>query len=124
MTVSLDLEDLLVLTEELGVPQVQDLGLLEAAAQRPRTTLHGNEAYPDISEKAAVLLESTVRNYPLVDGNKRLGWLAAVVFYGLNGSEIDAPEDPAYDLVIDVATGTTPYPAAAARLAQWTRPRR
>jgi death on curing protein len=124
VTVFLDLEDLLVLTEELGVPQVRDPGLLEAAAQRPRTTLYGNEAYPDINEKAAVLLESIVRNHPLVDGNKRLGWLAMVVFYGLNGIELDAPDDPAYDLVIDVATGTTSYSAAAARLAEWARPRR
>lgn len=49
------------------------------------TSLWGREAYPTLDEKAAVLLESLVRNRALVDGNKRLGWLATVVFLDING---------------------------------------
>ncbi len=54
-------------------------------------------------EKAAALLHSLVRNHALIDGNKRLGWLAAVVFLDINGLVLDAPDDPAYDLVIAMA---------------------
>ncbi len=60
---------------------------------------------PEDEQKAAVLLESLVRNRALIDGNKRIGWLATVVFYGLNNIELEAPDDDAYDLVIAIATG-------------------
>lgn len=116
----LTLEDLLALTVDLGVPTVRDLGLLEAAAQRPQTSLYGRDAYESIHEKAAVLLESLTRNHALADGNKRLGWLATYVFYGLNGIRLDAPDDAAHDLVIAVSTGSIGYQVAAERLERWT----
>lgn len=59
-------------------------------------TAFGADAYPWIDRKAAVLLESLVRNHALIDGNKRIGWLATVVFYGLNNIELYAPDDDAY----------------------------
>ena len=124
MTVFLVLDDLLAIVDVLEVGPVRDLGLLESAAYRPQTSLFGEDAYPTDDEKAAVLLESLTRNHPLVDGNKRLGWVAVVVFYGLNGRAVDAPEDAAYDLVIEVATGALPYADAARILAGWTAPRR
>ena len=119
MTTYLSLEDLLSLTNDLGVGPVRDLGLLDSAAHRPQTELIGYAAYPTLDEKAAVLLESIVRHRPLVDGNKRLGWLAAVVFYGLNDEALDAPDDDAYDMVIAVASGQLDYAAAAALVAGW-----
>lgn len=118
----LTLEDLLALADDLGVPKVRDLGLLDSAAHRPRSSLMGRDAYESVHEKAAVLLESVVRNHPMIDGNKRLGWMAVFVFYGLNGIDLDAPEDDAYDLVIALATGEIGYEEAAARLGGWTRP--
>ena len=121
MTVEyLRLEDLLQLAADLGDLVVRDVGLLEAAAQRPQTTLYGREAYPTIPEKAAVLLESLTRNHALVDGNKRLGWLACAVFLDLNGRVHDAPDDDAYDLVIGVSTGALDYSAAAILLGRWS----
>lgn len=119
MTVYLSLEDLLLLIDDLGVGPVRDLGLLDAAAHRPRTHLWGRAAYPTVEEKAAALLESLVRNHPLIDGNKRLGWLATVVFMDLNGMWIEAPDDDAYDLVIAVAEGSTTLPEIARTLARW-----
>jgi death on curing protein len=113
------LEDLLRLTDDLGVGPIRDLGLLDSAAHRPSTSLYGREAYSNLDAKAAVLLESIVRNHALVDGNKRLGWLALVVFYGLNGIDLDAPDDEAYDLVVGVAAGRLDYHAAAQALAGW-----
>ena len=123
MTVEyLALDDLLALADDLGVAKVRDLGLLDSAAHRPKSSLMGQDAYPTLHEKAAVLLESVVRNHPLVDGNKRVGWMGVFVFYGLNGFDLDAPEDDAYDLVIAVATGSVAYAEAAERLARWVRP--
>jgi hypothetical protein len=75
----------------------------------------GVDAYPNIDEKAAALLESRVRNHTWIDGNKRLGWLAIVVFYGLNDITLDAPDDEAYDLVIAMASGIDLQEAAACR---------
>jgi death-on-curing protein len=118
----LTLDHLLALADDLGVSKVRDLGLLDAAAHRPRTSLMGHDAYPTLHEKAAVLLESIARNHPLVDGNKRLAWLALFVFYGLNGVDLTAPEDDAYDLVIKVATGTVGYADMAVCLAAWASP--
>jgi len=102
--------------------QVRDFGLLDSAAHRPQATVFGDDAYPDLDTKAAVLLESLVRNYALVDGNKRLGWVAVVVFYGLSGFALRAPEDPAYDLVIGVAEGRLTPTRVAAQLAGWATP--
>lgn len=115
----LGLEDLLQLMDDLRVGPVRDVGLLASAAARPQTSLFGDDAYRSLHEKAAVLMESIVRNHPLVDGNKRLGWHAVYVFLGINGVRIDAPDDGAYDLVIGVATGVIEYATAAASLERW-----
>ena len=122
-TAYLTTDDLLVLVEELGGLQVRDIGLLDSAAHRPQATAFGDDAYPDLNTKAAVLLESIVRNHPLVDGNKRLSWVAVVVFYGLNGLALRAPEDPAYDLVVGVAEGRVTYTEVAIQLASWATPK-
>lgn len=71
------------------------MSLLGSAAHRPGSLLYGHEAYTDLDRKAAALLDSLVGNQALGGGNKRLGWLAMVVFYGLNDVALDAPDDPA-----------------------------
>ncbi|RIJ70192.1 type II toxin-antitoxin system death-on-curing family toxin [Nakamurella silvestris] len=119
MIVYLNLEDLLDLINDLGVGPVRDLGLLDSAAHRPTTSVFGEDVYPSIDTKAAVLLESLVSKHSLVDGNKRLGWLAVVVFYGLNEIDLNAPDDEAYDLVIAVATARIDYAEVATRLRSW-----
>ena len=119
----LSLDDLLALIADLGVGPIRDIGLLDSAAHRPRSSIFGEDAYPSIDAKAATLLESLVRNHPLADGNKRLGWLAVVVFYGLNDLTLEARDDDAYDLVIAMASGQLSYLEAASRLAGWRSPR-
>jgi len=102
----LDLEDVLVLaTALLGDPvPLRDVGLLESAVARPRATVFGEDAYPDVWAKAAALLQSIVGNHALIDGNKRLGWLSTAVFLELNGHSVaGASNDAVYALVIDVA---------------------
>lgn len=103
----LDIEDLLRIAARVvdGQVQVRDAGLLESAAHRPRTTVFGADAYPDIHDKAAALLHSVVSNHALVDGNKRLGLAGVIAFLGLNGWRLTLTNDEAYDLVIAVASG-------------------
>ncbi|RPF33873.1 type II toxin-antitoxin system death-on-curing family toxin [Streptomyces sp. TLI_185] len=85
---------------------VRDLGLLTSAVHRPQSQMFGVEAYTDLFEKAAALLQSLVLNHPLVDGNKRMGWMCTVVFLDVNGTEmLDVDQDEAYKLVIEVASG-------------------
>ena len=116
----LDLEDLLDLAERLLGPNaaVRDVGLLGAAVARPRATAFGADAYPDLRTKAAALLLSIVKNHALVDGNKRLGWLATAVFLDLNGIDVSiAGNDDVYDLVIDVAAAEHSVAEVAEKLA-------
>jgi death-on-curing protein len=103
----LDLDDLIDLARSLlGDPSpIRDVGLLGSAAARPQATAFGQEAYPDVITKAAALLQSIVNNHALVDGNKRLGWLATAVFLELNGFNASTiPNDDVYDLVIWTAS--------------------
>jgi death on curing protein len=101
----LDVEDLLHLTRLLQVGPVRDVGLLEAACARPRARVLGDEAYPTLELKAAARLHSLVRNHALVDGNKRLAWLAPVVFCDLNGRNVDLDDEAAFELVMAAAEG-------------------
>jgi death on curing protein len=89
-----------------GPVDVRDVGLLESAIHRPRASVLGQDAYPELLTKAAALLHSLARNHPLVDGNKRLAWLATYVFLAKNDIVLDPGDDEAYDLVVAVAAGT------------------
>lgn len=104
----LDLDDLIELTILLlGEPApIRDIGLLASAAVRPQTTAFGEDAYTDLWTKAAALLQSILKNRALIDGNKRLGWLATAVFLELNGeSPSKMSNDAVYELVYGVAAG-------------------
>ena len=76
----LDLDDILGLIRLLDVGPVRDLGLIDSAVARPRSSAFGEDAYPTIELKAAALLHSLAANHGLVDGNKRLAWLSTTVF--------------------------------------------
>lgn len=117
----LDLEDLIELVRRLGVGPVRDIGLLDAAAARPRSSAFGSDAYPTLELKAAALLHSLVRNHALVDGNKRLAWLATVVFLDLNERTVALDDDEAFTLVMEAAGGMLDVEEIAERLTAGTR---
>jgi death-on-curing protein len=121
----LDASDLLVLATAVtgGDLVVRDLGLLDAAAHRPRATVLGVEAYDSLWTKAVSLLDSIVRTRPLAQGNWRLGWVAAVTLCDINGWWIDAEEDEALDLVRRVGRGQLDIRGAAAQLTEWASPK-
>lgn len=123
----LDLDDVLALATRLlgDPPPLRDVGLLGSAVARPQTTVGGQDAYPTIWLKAAALLQSIVNNHALVDGNKRLGWLATAVFLELNqASVVGASNDDVYDLVVTVASSQTSLDDIASRLASFAAPTR
>jgi death-on-curing protein len=88
-----------------GPVYVRDVGLIDAAVNRPRATLFGQDAYPELLTKAAALLQSLATDHPLVDGNKRLAWLAMWTFLAWNGVLLDPDDDAAYELMMNVASG-------------------
>jgi death on curing protein len=114
----LDLDDLLGLTRLLDAGPVRDIGLLDSACARPRSTAFGTDAYPTLEEKAAALLHSLAGNHALIDGNKRLAWLATAVFLDINGWSVALEDDTVFELVMAVAAGTLDVAEIAARLTQ------
>ena len=121
----LSLEDLLDIVSALKIGPVRDLGLLNAEALRPQTTLMGQDAYPSTTAKAAALLESLTKNHALIDGNKRLGWAACSVFLSLNALPIrdTVSNDDVYELVIAVASSQITMEQVCATLSEWTATR-
>lgn len=123
----LDLDDLIELARGLlgDPPPIRDIGLLGSAAARPQATAFGEEAYPDLLTKAAALLQSIVNNHALVDGNKRLGWLATAVFLELNGIEASAISNAdVYALVIRIASNDASLDDITTRLTDLVPSRR
>ncbi len=118
MTEYLDLEDLLAAAGAAlgGTPDIRDIGLLQAVAVRPRATAFSEDAYPTLDQKAAALLHSIVTGHPLVDGNKRLGWVAVRLFYRMNEADLRVDADDAFELVVAVANGTLRDVAAIGNL--------
>jgi death-on-curing protein len=110
----LSVDDLLEIAEAiLPTVEVRDVGLLTAAADRPRASGFGAEAYPSFAEKVAAVLHSVARNHALVDGNKRLAWSAARVFCLLNGRDLELGVDEAEAMVVGAAAGSLDVAALA-----------
>jgi death-on-curing protein len=123
VTEFLDRDDVLTAgTAALGhVVDVGDYGLLDAAVARPRATVFGVDAYPDLCSKAAALLQSLARNHALIDGNKRTAWASAWTFLHINGVELAAEfdVDAAEAFMNDVARSDSPIADIAATLASF-----
>lgn len=115
----LDLDDVIGLARRLlgDPPPIRDVGLLGSAVARPQTTLGPEDAYPTIWLKAAALLQSIVANHALVDGNKRLGWVATAVFLEINDASVaSASNADVYDLVMAIASSASSLEAIADQL--------
>jgi death-on-curing protein len=65
---------------------------------------------------AAAYLFHIVSNHPFVDGNKRTGMLAAVVFLDVNGVGLEHPSEALYALTMGVAEGRIEKRAIAGEL--------
>lgn len=88
-----------------GASGIRDINLLKSALAMPSATYSGEFLHTDVYEMAAAYLFHLVRNHPFLDGNKRAGAVAAMVFLALNGYDFDTPEDDLAEMVLAVARG-------------------
>ena len=106
--IKLTKEQILLLHTQLiettgGSDGIRDMGLLESALESPFQSYGGEELYPSIQAKAARLCYGLVKNHAMIDGNKRLGCHAMLVFLALNGYEMEYTQEELSDLILDVA---------------------
>jgi len=87
-----------------GSPELMILGHLEATLAAPRQTMFGEELYPNVLSKAAILFYLLIKNHPFLDGNKRTAFLALMRFLNLNDYTLSATNDELYQFTIDVAS--------------------
>ncbi|MBU4194347.1 MAG: type II toxin-antitoxin system death-on-curing family toxin [Actinomycetia bacterium] len=90
-----------------GSPGLRDIGILQSATAMPRAGIADRYLHEDIFEMAAAYLYYIVRNHPFVDGNKRTGVVAAMVFLAMNDIKILVDEDELEVIVRSVAEGNT-----------------
>jgi death-on-curing protein len=119
--VFLDVDDVLLIHEEQlprygGSRGIRDRGLLESAVATPRATAGGEFTHEDLFAMAAAYAFHIAQNQPFIDGNKRTGLLAALVFLDLNGMVLNDPAGKLYDAMIAVAERRLDKPGLAALL--------
>ena len=101
--------------EHGGLIGVRDENALESALARARQRwVHKPE--PDLARLAADYAFG-IRNNPFRDGNKRIAFLTAVIFLGLNGLTFVAPEDEVVEKMLALASGDL----GEKELAEWIR---
>lgn len=104
----LSLEEVLILhsyqTEKFGGnPNILDAKLLESAIARPGTSLGGVDMFLTIFDKASVLAHGIIQNHPFVDGNKRTGIHAMLVFLEINGLKVKIDNKVLVKIALDIA---------------------
>ncbi|MBX7195566.1 MAG: type II toxin-antitoxin system death-on-curing family toxin [Sandaracinaceae bacterium] len=102
-----------------GATGLRDEGALDAAVMRARASFGGEDLYADLPAKAAALMHSLVQNHPFVDGNKRVGLHAMLVFLAENGVELDAGARELVEVTLAVASSRL----GAEALTIWIRQR-
>ncbi len=100
-----------------GQEGVRDIGLLHSAIAMPQASFGGKSLHADLFEMAAAYLYHIVQNHPFLDGNKRAGAAAAIVFLAMNDIEVKADEDGLVELTLRVARGE----AGKAEIAEFFR---
>ena len=92
-----------------GSDGIRDEKLLESALEAPFQSFGGKELYPSIQAKATRLCYGLVKNHAMVDGNKRIGVHAMLVFMEINGYDLEYSQKELIDLILGVAAGKKDY---------------
>lgn len=92
-----------------GSDGVRDYNLLDSALENPFQSFGGEELYPTIQAKAARLGYGLIKNHCVIDGNKRIGTHAMLVFLALNGIELKYTQKELYETILDIAAGKIGY---------------
>ena len=98
-----------LLSQAGGLPGLRDEGLLESALNAPFQSFGDTDAYPSLQQKAARLDYGLVKNHPFVDGNKRIGAHAMLVFLTINGTELVYTQEELSSVILAVASGEKMY---------------
>ncbi len=93
----------------------RDMGLLLSVPGHPKATFERKDLHPTIYQKAAALSDSMINNHPFVDGNKRTGIGAAVLFLSLNGYVLTASNQELLYLTMEITQKKT----AIETIANW-----
>ena len=101
-----------------GSPGVRDLGLLESALAQPPAQFAGEFLHEDLFAMGAAYLFHMVKNHPFVDGNKRTGLVATLVFLLINNVNMPAADPRFYEITMAVAEGRLDKMAVAKFLRQ------
>lgn len=96
-----------------GQHGTRDLGLLESAVGQPPASFGGNYLHSTIYDMAAAYLFHIVQNHPFIDGNKRAGAMAALVFLDWNEIELRDENEGLVDITLRVASGKAGKPEVA-----------
>ena len=104
-----------------GSDGLRSQDMLESAIGIPSSTFGGAYLHPTIPDMAGAYLFHLVENHPFVDGNKRVGAMAALVFLELNEYDFDATDDELTEAVLQVAGGKMPKDALSAFFRQHSR---
>ena len=94
-----------LISETGGSSGLRDEGMLDSALNAPFQTFGGEDVYPSLQQKAARLCFSLVKNHPFVDGNKRIGAHAMLVFLALNGIDLQHSQTELSDVILQLAAG-------------------
>ena len=94
-----------LITESGGSDGIRDEGLLDSAINTPFQTFSGQDLYPTVLEKAVRLGFGLIRNHPFIDGNKRIGTHAMLVFLNLNSITLSYEYDELISTILSVASG-------------------
>ena len=92
-----------------GTTGVRDFNLLESAIETPFQVFDGEELYPTIQAKGTRLGYGLIKNHCMLDGNKRIGTHAMLVFFALNGIELSYTQKELYTIIIDIASGNQSF---------------
>lgn len=91
-----------------GSHGIRDIGLLESALAQPEAQFGGEYLHVDLFEMAAAYLYHIVQSHPFIDGNKRVGLEAALVFLEINDLTLHATDDELVDLTLRTAQSLAP----------------
>ena len=94
-----------LIQQTCGSDGVRDYNLLDAALEAPFQCFDGQELYPTLQAKAARLGYGLIKNHCMLDGNKRIGAHAMLVFMALNGIELDYTQKELYEIILSIASG-------------------
>lgn len=92
-----------------GEEGIRDEDLLDSALNTPFQTFDGEELFPTIQAKAARLGYGLIKNHCMVDGNKRIGTHAMLIFLAINGFEYKYTQKELYEIILDIASGEKEY---------------